>query len=159
MTGGRDPTMDRVFEYGNTGIIDEKANLQIGRYNHGCTSFSSESKSVRNNIFFFYFYHAFLFLQFYIVTGGQKNQVDLLDSTEIYDVESNAWAVVTSGPFPVKVAGLRLTNIKDMVLAFGKIRSACIDRTKGSLQKKGKKSVTSVTPASDPPPNGGSTPM
>ena len=53
VTGGRDPTMDRVFEYGNTGLMDEKASLQIGRYNHGCTSFSSDSKSVRNNKFLF----------------------------------------------------------------------------------------------------------
>ena len=57
--------------------------------------------------------------QFYIVTGGQKDQVDLLDSTEIFDIEANAWAEVAA--FPLKVAGLRMINIMDKVLAFGKI--------------------------------------
>ena len=66
--------------------------------------------------------------QFYIVTGGQKDQVDLHDSTEIFDVEAYAWAEVAA--FPVQVAGLRLTNIMDKVLAFGKImymKCKCMD--------------------------------
>ena len=46
--------------------------------------------------------------------------MDLLDSTEVYDPEANVWTVVDLGPFPVKVAGLRLINIMDKVLAFGK---------------------------------------
>jgi N-acetylneuraminic acid mutarotase len=105
VTGGRDPTMTRGLQYSNTGPTNvEYPDLQIGRYNHGCTSYSSDSKT------------------FYIVTGEQKNQVDLLDITEIYDPEANAWTIPepVSATFPVRVAGLRMVNIMDnRVLAFG----------------------------------------
>ena len=54
----------------------------------------------------------------FIVTGGQKNQVELLDSTEILVPGSPGWKNV--GPFPKQVAGLRLTNLDGLVLSFGK---------------------------------------
>ena len=57
-------------------------------------------------------------IQVLIVTGGQKNQVELLDSTEILEPRKKKWETV--GAFPKKVAGLRLTNIYRNVLSFGK---------------------------------------
>ena len=48
VTGGRDPTMTSVLQYSNTGPTNKPyPDLKIGRYNHGCTSFTSGSKSVR----------------------------------------------------------------------------------------------------------------
>jgi len=101
VTGGRDPTMKLVLVYNTeTGEFEKKLpSLRQGRYNHGCTDYYSGGDRVL------------------IVTGGQKNQVELLDSTEIFVRGDKKWETV--GAYPKKVAGLRLTNFNGYVLSFG----------------------------------------
>ena len=59
-----------------------------------------------------------LHIQVFLVTGGQDESYDLLDSTEVYDPSVGKWTV-TGARLPTPMDDLAAAYIADQVLIFG----------------------------------------
>ena len=105
ITGGR-YTLRTVSRYSITGWVEDLANLNVGRSEHGCSSYYKDGAqvSICNSVIIF----VYLFIKILLVAGGWDGDY-VLASTEIFD--TGAWRVVGELSHPARgVRGVRLWN-------------------------------------------------
>ena len=99
-------TLKTVSRYNSTGLVEDLAKLNVGRRNHGCSSYYKDGAqvSICNSVIMF----VYLFIKILLVAGGYDGDY-YLASTEIFD--SGSWRVVGELSHPAeRVRGARLGN-------------------------------------------------
>jgi len=99
ITGGK-LTQTRVSLYNRGGWVRNMPSLNTGRFEHGCTSYSTGGEQVL------------------LVTGGRDDGYNKLDSTEVLRPESN-WQEITSARLPRPMYAVRVITVNNRVLLFG----------------------------------------
>ena len=105
ITGGT-YTQKTASRYSITGWMVDLANLTVGRYKHGCSSYYKDGAqvSICNSVIMF----VYLFIKILLVAGGYDGDI-YLASTEIFD--SGSWRLVGELSHPADgVRGARLGN-------------------------------------------------
>ena len=105
ITGGLH-TLRTVSRYSITGWVGDLAELNVGRRNHGCSSYYKDGAqvSICNSVIIF----VYLLIKILLVAGGYGES--RLASTEIFD--SGSWRRVGALSHPAdRVRGARLGNI------------------------------------------------
>ena len=105
ITGGRN-TQRTVSRYSITGWVEDLAELNVGRYDHGCSSYYKDGAqaSLCNSVIMF----VYLFIKILLVAGGWDGY-NYVASTEIFD--SGSWRKVGELSHPaLGVRGARLGN-------------------------------------------------
>ena len=106
ITGGS-YTRTTVSRYNITGWMEDLANLTVGRFNHGCSSYYRDATQVSICILVILF--VYLFTQILLVAGGRDGDDGTKASTEIFD--SGSWRLVGELSHPANgVRGARLGN-------------------------------------------------
>ena len=106
ITGGLH-TLRTVSRYSITGWVGDLAELNVGRRNHGCSSYYKDvaQVSICNSVIMF----VYLFIKILLVAGGWDEDYNKLASTEIFD--SRSWLLVGELSHPaLGVRGARLGN-------------------------------------------------
>jgi len=102
LTGGWADLARRVSLYSTDRFVKYMPNLNKGRYNHGCTSYTTGGEQV------------LLVTGGFDVGGGYKR----LDSTEVLYLSWSRWAEI-SAKLPRRLSGVRLITVNNRVLLFG----------------------------------------
>ena len=104
ITGGSS-TLGTVSRYNITGYVGDLAELNVGRWYHGCSSYYKDGSqvSICNSVIIF----VYLLIKILLVAGGYGES--RLASTEIFD--SGSWRLVGELSHPADgVRGARLGN-------------------------------------------------
>lgn len=72
---------DRVVRYGVLGFVEDLPRLNVGRYSHGCGTYNRGDGQM-----------------VFLVVGGFDSQSSSLSSTEVLNMDSEAWIVTTPLP-------------------------------------------------------------
>ena len=109
----------------DVGWVEDLPDMTVGRYGHGCASFTMNQEQVRNHRHYYITTLFFIIFQIYLMAGGCRQWysgfdvqcIEYLASTEIY--HGGHWIIVE--PLPVAVLGVRGASLDNTVYMTGSL--------------------------------------